>query len=115
MKMVIAYIQPFTADQVVKALQAIPQVVGATLTECQGFGRGRGSVEAEPLATEKDRFGTLRKMRVESMIPDNLEETVVQAIRTAAYTGRNGDGKIYVTSIHRAVRIRTGQEGEAGL
>ena len=115
MKMVIAYVQPFVAERVVKALQEIQGLPGATVIECHGFGRGRGNSDAEPLTATSERFSTLRKIRVETMIPDELEDVVLSTIRSAAHTGSHGDGKVYVTSIDRALRIRTGEEGEAGL
>ena len=115
MKMVVAYIHPFMAEKVIKALQEIPDVPGASLVEVRGFGRGRGKREKEGIVTEMAKFGTLRKMRVETIIPDHIEDRVFQTIRDAAYTGSPGDGKIYVMPIERAVRIRTGEQGEAGL
>jgi len=59
--------------------------------------------------------GVIKKRRVEVMVPDRLEEAVVETIRPAARTGRKGDGKIYVVPLERAVRIRTGEEGEAAV
>ena len=115
MKMVIAYIQPFTVEKVIKALQDIPGVPGASVMECRGFGRGRAKGESAALATEVAQYGTLRKLRLETMIPDELEERVVRAIREAAVTGVRGDGKVYVASIERAMRIRTAEEGNAAL
>lgn len=115
MKMVIAYVPPFVQEKVVKALQDIPELPGASFMDIRGFGRGRGKKELEPLATELSTSGTLRKLRVEVMIPDSLEDTVVNAIKESAHTGTRGNGKIYVTSLERALMIRTGEEGDAGL
>ena len=115
MKMVIAYIQSHMGEKVMHALQSIPEVPGATLIEVRGFGRGRGKGEASALATPITEWGTLRKLRVETMVADELVDKVVKAIRDAGYTGHYGDGKVYVTSIESALRIRTAEEGEAAL
>ena len=114
MKVVIAFVQPFLAAKVVQALHAVPGLSGATFTEVKGFGRGRAKGAAKPTETEveEELLGTLPKVRVETMIPDGLEDQVVKAIREAAHTGNRGDGKVYVASIRRAVRISTGEEGE---
>lgn len=115
MKMVIAYIPPSVMSAVIKALQDIPEVPGASIGEVHGFGRGRGQRDRESLATEIGQSDTLRKLRLETMIPDEIEEKVVRTIRDTANTGVYGNGKIYVTSLERAVRIRTGEEGDAAL
>ena len=115
MKMVIAYIQSHMGEKVMSALQAIPEVPGASLVEVRGFGRGRGKGEASALATQVAQWGTLRKLRIETVIPDALEEKVVKVLREAAFTGSYGDGKIYVTSIDSAMRIRTAEVGDAAL
>jgi nitrogen regulatory protein PII len=115
MKMIIAYIPPFMMEKVVKALQEIPEVPGASVTEVQGFGRGRGRKDLESLATEIGQSGTLRKLRIETMVPAAVADQVVEVIREAAAMGRPGNGKIYVVPLERAVKIRTGEEGDAGL
>jgi nitrogen regulatory protein PII len=113
MKMVTAYFQPYVTDKVARALQEIADVPGLSLIEVRGFGRGRGKREFAALAVQTSEYNTLRKVRIETVIPDHLEDEVVEAIRKAAFTGHHGDGKIYVTEIRRAVRIRTGEEGNA--
>ena len=115
MKMVVAYIPPFVKDVVLKALQDTPELPGASIGEVHGFGRGRGARERESLATELGNHGTLRKLRLETMVPDELEDVVVQKIREAANIDQAGNGKIYVLSLDRAVRIRTGEEGDGAL
>ena len=105
MRSVIAFVQPFMAEKVVHALQAIDELSGATFTRVRGFGRNRARAAR---FTEEGIVGTSDKVRVEAMIPDALEDRVVQAIRDAARTGKPGDGKIYVVAVERAVRIRTG-------
>ena len=108
MRVVIAFVQPFMASQVVHALHQIPGLTGATFTDANGFGRGRAidTPEAEVL------YGTADKVRVEVMVRDELEDAVVQVIREAAHTGNRGDGKIYVLPVARAIRIATGEEGD---
>ena len=112
MKTVIAFVQPFMAEKVIQALHGIEGLSGATCTRVQGFGRGR-SRTAE--GRREDLLGTSVKMRIDAMIPDHLERDVVEAIRHAAHTGRKGDGKIFVLPLERAIRIRTGEEGEAAV
>lgn len=112
MKKVTAYVQPSMAGKVTQALHRVPWLSGASFTEARGFGRGR--TNGVLLATEEELTGTVPKVRVEVVVPDELEDVVVQAIQGAARTGNRGDGKIYVTPVHRAVRISTGEEGESG-
>jgi nitrogen regulatory protein P-II 1 len=113
MKMIVAFVQPFMTEKVVQALHAVEGLTGASFWNIHGFGRGRGD---EPGAVRhQDILGAINKVRVEVMVPDHLENTVVQTIRGAARTGRKGDGKIYVVALERAVRIRTGEEGEAAI
>lgn len=112
MKMVIAYLQPSTAADVVHALHQVPGLTGASFANVRGFGRGREPRVNHPpevLLEDADR------VRVEAMIQDELEDAVVTAILKAARTGKSGDGKIYVAELTRAVRIATGEEGEAAL
>lgn len=115
MKMIIAYIQAHMGEKVMRALQDIPEVPGASLIEIRGFGRGRGKGEASALATQVAQWGTLRKLRIETMVSDSLVDKVVKTIREAAHTGSYGDGKIYVTSIESALRVRTGEVGDVAL
>lgn len=112
MKTVIAFVQPFMAEKVIQALHGVEGLSGATCTRVYGFGRGRGG-SAEH--RHEEVFGTTAKVRIEAMIPDRLERSVVDVIRHAAHTGRKGDGKIYVIPVERAIRIRTGEEDEAAV
>lgn len=110
MKMIIAYVQAAAAQRVVEALHHVEGLTGATFVDVSGFGRGRSE-----LAVPEVLYGAAPRVRVEVMIRDELEETVVRAIRDAAHTGRRGDGKVYVTDISRALRISTGDEGDAAV
>lgn len=112
MKMVIAFVQPFMAEKVIQALHRIEGLSGATYTRVKGFGRGRGYT-AEHRREEVE--GAVGKVRIDAMIPDHLEGAVVEAIRHSARTGQKGDGKVYVVPVERAIRIRTGEEGEPAV
>lgn len=111
MKMVIAFVQPFMAGDVLHALHQVSGVTGATFTDVRGFGRDRHTDAALPEAL----FGAAAKVRVEVMVRDEYEDAVVRAIHGAARTGKRGDGKIYVAPVTRALRIATGEEGEAAV
>lgn len=108
MRMIVAYVQPFMAPQVMEALQQLPGVTGASSSKSEGFGRGRSVVDA-PVSEEL--YGTTDKVRLEVVVRDELEDAVVQAIRGAAHTGNRGDGKIFVLQVTKALRIATNDEG----
>lgn len=107
--MIVAFVQPFMASDVVRALHGIPHLGGASFGDVRGFGRGRG--RGAGAAASEELYGTAPRVRVEVMVPDELEDAVVRAIAGAARTGHRGDGKIYVTELTRAVRIATGEDG----
>ncbi len=106
MKKVEAVIKPFKLDEVKEALHEIG-VSGITVTEAKGFGRQKGHTELYRGAEYIVDF--LPKVRLEVVVDDGLVERVVEAIASAARTGRIGDGKIFVTPVERAIRIRTGE------
>ena len=108
MKKIEAIIKPFKLDEVKEALQEAG-LQGITVTEAKGFGRQKGHTELYRGAEYVVDF--LPKVKVEVVVPDSLAERAVEAIRRAAQTGRIGDGKIFVSSIEDAVRIRTGETG----
>lgn len=111
MKLVTAVIKPFKLDEVRQAL-ADCGVSGMTVTEVRGFGRQRGHTELYRGAEYVVDF--LPKVKLEVAADDERVEDILQAVQKAARTGRVGDGKIFVTSIEAAVRIRTGEtDGEA--
>lgn len=111
MKLVIAIVQEFMAQQVVDALHALPGISGASFSEVRGFGRGR----ARSGAAEEELLGTASRTRVEVVVRDSIADSVVEAIRRTAHTGRRGDGKVFVLPVERSVRISTGEEGDAAL
>ncbi len=112
MKLVIAIIKPFKLDEVRDALTAIG-VHGMTVAEVKGYGRQKGHTEIYRGAEYAVNF--LPKMRIEVAIPDDQEDRVVDAIIASAKTGQIGDGKIFVTDISHAVRIRTGETDNDAL
>ena len=112
MKKIDAVVKPFKLDEVREALSEIG-VSGLTVTEVKGFGRQKGHTELYRGAEYVVDF--LPKVKVEVVCPDDLAEKAIEAIRTAAQTGRIGDGKIFVYSIEQAIRIRTGEFGDDAL
>jgi nitrogen regulatory protein P-II 1 len=112
MKKVEAIIRPHLLDAVRAALQEV-DVIGMTIGEVQGYGRQRGHTETYRGAEYQIEF--VPKIKIEVIIPDHLEDSVLNAIVKAARTGKFGDGKIFVTSIEDVIRIRTEERGEAAL
>ena len=112
MKKIEAIIKPFKLDEVKDALQEAG-VHGITVTEAKGFGRQKGHTELYRGAEYIVDF--LPKLKIDIIIADNLLEQAIEAIQKSAHTGRNGDGKIFVTNIEQAVRIRTGETGDTAI
>ena len=112
MKMLTAIIKPFKLDEVREALSDIG-VQGITVTEVKGFGRQKGHTEMYRGAEYVVDF--LPKIRVETAVADDMVASVIDAITTAAYTGKVGDGKIFVTDLEQVLRIRTREVGEQAL
>jgi nitrogen regulatory protein P-II 1 len=108
MKKIEAIIKPFKLDDVKEALQDVG-LQGITVTEAKGFGRQKGHTELYRGAEYVVDF--LPKVKLEIVLPDELVERAVDAIRKAAQTGRIGDGKIFVSPVEEAIRIRTGETG----
>ncbi len=112
MKKIEAIIKPFKLDEVKEALQEVG-VQGITVLEAKGFGRQKGHTELYRGAEYVIDF--LPKVKIEVVVPDDMLEKVIEAIETAARTGRIGDGKIFISDIAEAVRIRTGERGPEAL
>jgi nitrogen regulatory protein P-II 1 len=108
MKKIEAIIKPFKLDEVKEALQEVG-LQGITVMEAKGFGRQKGHTELYRGAEYVVDF--LPKVKVEVVLADELVEKAVDAIRNAAQTGRIGDGKIFISSVEEAIRIRTGETG----
>jgi nitrogen regulatory protein P-II 2 len=112
MKIIAAIIKPFKLDEVREALTAMG-VHGMTATEVKGYGRQKGHAEIYRGAEYIVSF--LPKVKVEIALNDDLVERAIETIRQAAYTGHIGDGKIFVTPLERALRIRTGEADSDAL
>ena len=112
MKLVVAIIKPFKLDEVRQALTAIG-VTGMTITEVKGYGRQKGHTEIYRGAEYVVNF--LPKLRIEVAVPSNLADKAVDVITSSARTGQIGDGKIFVTPIDHALRIRTGETDSDAL
>ena len=109
MKMITAMVRPSRVDAIKNALVAI-EVVGMTVSDARGFGRQKGQVERYRGTEFKVDF--LQKSKVVVVVQDAKEDAAIKAILEAARTGEIGDGKIFVTPVERAIRIRTGDSGE---
>jgi nitrogen regulatory protein P-II 2 len=112
MKLITAIIKPFRLDDVRNALNE-EGVQGMTVTEVKGFGRQRGHTELYRGAEYVVDF--LPKSKVEVAVADAQVERVIEAITNAAKTGKVGDGKIFVTNLEEAIRIRTGETSDSAL
>ena len=112
MKLVTAIIKPFKLDDVRAALSDIG-VSGMTVTEVKGFGRQRGHTELYRGAEYVVDF--LPKVKIEVVLADEMLDKAIDAIQKAAKTGRIGDGKIFISGIDNAIRIRTGETGASAI
>jgi nitrogen regulatory protein P-II 1 len=112
MKKIEAIIKPFKLDEIKDGLNEIG-IQGMTITEVKGFGRQKGHAELYRGAEYVVDF--IPKIKVEIIVPDNIVDKVIEVIEKNAKTGKIGDGKIFVSTIEDAVRIRTGQKGEEAI
>jgi len=112
MKKIEAVIKPFKLDDVKEALHGVG-MQGMTVLEAKGFGRQRGHTELYRGAEYVVDF--LPKLKVEIIIPDGAVEEAIEVISKAAHTGKIGDGKIFISDVSDAVRIRTGERGDQAL
>ena len=108
MRKIEAIIKPFKLDEVKEALHEVG-IQGITVTEAKGFGRQKGHTELYRGAEYVVDF--LPKVKIEVVMEDGLVDRAVEAILKAAHTGRIGDGKVFVTTVDEAIRIRTGERG----
>jgi len=111
-KLIMAIIKPFKLDEVREALTPLG-IQGMTVSEVKGFGRQKGQTEIYRGAEYEVNF--LPKVKIELVVGNDQLERVVEAIKTSAHTGKIGDGKIFVSDIESAVRIRTGETGSEAL
>ncbi len=112
MKLVVAVVKPFKLDDVKNVLKNMG-VAGMTITEAQGFGRQRGHTEVYRGAEYEIDF--VPKLRLEVLVEDDRAEAVVDAIVSSAATGKIGDGKVFISSIEEAIRIRTDERGDQAI
>ena len=112
MKLITAIIKPFKLEDVRQALMDYG-VEGLTITEVKGFGRQKGHTELYRGAEYVVDF--LPKVKIEIVVDDELVDSAVECIEESAKTGRIGDGKIFVSSIEKAIRIRTGEKGSEAI
>ncbi len=112
MKKIEAIIKPFKLDDVVDALSEVG-IEGLTISEVRGFGRQKGRTEIYKGAEYVVDF--LPKIKIETVINDSLVDVALEAIRKTAYSGKIGDGKIFVLPVERALRIRTGEQDESAI
>lgn len=112
MKLITAVVKPFKLDDVKDALKAAG-AQGITVSEVRGFGRQGGHTETYRGAEYNIEF--VPKVRIELVVDDSVVERAIEAIRSAASTGKIGDGKIWVTNVERIIRIRTGETGPDAL
>jgi nitrogen regulatory protein PII len=112
MKKIEAIIKPFKLTEVKDALNELG-IQGLTVSEVKGFGRQKGHTEIYRGSEYTVDF--LPKIKIEAVVADNLKDAAVQAIVKAAKTGKIGDGKVFITSIEEAIRIRTNERGESAV
>lgn len=112
MKQIIAYIKPGVIEQVTEALRCVDGLTGMSVIDIKGFGRGRG---AFPSLINSQVTPFNRKVRIEIMVSDAIVWEVVDTIQQKAWTGEQGEGKIYVVDVIEAVRVRTNERGEAAV
>ncbi|WP_338426791.1 P-II family nitrogen regulator [Sphingopyxis kveilinensis] len=112
MKLILAIIKPFKLDEVREALTGLG-IAGMTVTEVKGFGRQKGQTEIYRGAEYATNM--VPKVKIELVCDDGLAPRVVETLQQSAGTGSIGDGKIFVLDVGQAVRIRTGETGEAAL
>jgi nitrogen regulatory protein P-II 2 len=112
MKLIVAIIKPFKLDEVREALTPLG-IQGLTVSEVKGFGRQKGQTEIYRGAEYIVNF--LPKVKIEVAVTDDIVDRVVEAIQSAAQTGKIGDGKIFIFDIVQAIRIRTGETNNDAL
>ena len=112
MKKIEAIVKPFKLDDVIEALTELG-IEGVSVSEIRGFGRQKGRAEIYKGAEYVVDF--LPKVKIETILPDELVEPALVAIQKAAFTGKIGDGKVFVLNVEAALRIRTGERDENAI
>lgn len=113
MKEIKAIIQPFMLAKVIDALKEIPNMPGVTISEVKGFGRGR----AKDVKDSVTHWGVdfVPKVKLETVVTDEMADQVVETIQKNAHTGNIGDGKIFVYPVTHVIKVRTGESGEKAI
>ena len=114
MKLITAIVQPFMLTKITHALEEIERFPGLSITDVRGFGREKHEHNVEHRRAE-DIVDFVKKNRIDIVAPDDLVGNIVQTIERLAHTGNRGDGKIFVSNVETAVRIRTGERDDAAL
>ena len=116
MKIITAMVQPFMLSKVTGALEEIEGFPGMTVTDVRGFGREKGShAKGAPHRIIEDFVEYVKKVRIEIVSRDEMADGIADTIVRAAHTGNPGDGKVFVWSVERAVRIQTGETDDNAL
>ncbi|HKP12614.1 MAG TPA: P-II family nitrogen regulator [Blastocatellia bacterium] len=116
MKIITAIVKPFLLSKVTHALEEIEGFPGMTVTDVRGFGREKSAHEAgAPHRVIEDFVEYVKKARIEIVARDEMVEQIVETVARAAHTGNRGDGKIFVWPVEYALRIMTGETGDAAL
>lgn len=113
MKEIKAIMQPFLISKVVEALKLIPGLPGVTVSDVRGFGRAQAVGSVNTVTEGSVEY--VKKSKLETVVPDEMAEKVVETIQRHAHTGNPGDGKIFVFQVDDVVRIRTGEHGEGAI
>jgi nitrogen regulatory protein P-II 1 len=108
-----AFVQPFLLDKITAALLQLPEFPGMSVSEVRGFGRGMKMSRTHSLQEELEEF--THKLRLEIFVRDEMVAAAVQALCGSAHTGNRGDGKVFVLPVEEAVRVRTGERGDAAI
>ena len=116
MKIITAMVQPFMLSKVTNALEQLEGFPGITITDARGFGREKSAhAHGSPHAVREEFVEYIKKTRIEIVSPDEMADTIVETIVTAAHTGNNGDGKVFVWPVECAIRIQTGERDDKAL
>jgi nitrogen regulatory protein P-II 1 len=113
MKEIKAIIQPFMLSKVIEALKEIPEMPGVTVSEVKGFGRSRAE-DADNSVTEWG-VSFVPKVKLETVVSDEMVDQVVDTIQKHAHTGNIGDGKIFVYNVQKIIKVRTAESGQKAL
>lgn len=113
MKEIKAIIRPFKLDDVVTELHKIEELPGLTISEITGFGRTKA--KNAPDSFQDGLHNYIKRIKIETVVNDNLVDEVVGVIQKTAYTGNSGDGKIFVLKVANTIRIRTNERGELAI